>query len=134
MVQEIDCFSRLPTRRFDSPSKSTPSARPQQSQPGQPFSNGQHGAPSPFADKGKTPMSSHKVVCFKCQQPGHFAAPCPKRSLVINDREIEEEEERDLQEQTYDHPTTEYVDEEEEFDQLAMIKLPQPPTPDLGVM
>ena len=69
-------------------------------------------------------MSSQKGVCFKCQQPGHFAAQCPKRSLAIDDREIEEEEERDLQEQTYDPPTTKYVDDEEEFDQLTMIKCP----------
>ena len=69
-------------------------------------------------------MSSQKGVCFKCQQPGYFAAQCPKQSLVIDDREIEEEEERDLQEQTYDPPTTEYVDEEEEFDQLTMITYP----------
>ena len=60
-------------------------------------------------------MSSQKGVCFKCQQYGHFVAQCPKRSLAIDDREIEEEEERDLQEQMYDPATTEYVDEEEEF-------------------
>ena len=44
MVQEIDRYSRLPAKRFDPPSKSTPSTRPQQSQPGQPFNSGQHGA------------------------------------------------------------------------------------------
>ena len=79
-------------------------------------------------------MTSQKGVCFKCQQPRHFAAQCPKWSLAIDDREIKEEEKRDLQEQTYDPPTNEYVDEKEEFDQLAMIKLPQPPTLDLGVV
>ena len=68
-------------------------------------------------------MSSQKGVCFKCHQPGHFAAQCPKRNLAIDDRETEEEE-RYLQEQTYDPPTIEYVDEEEEFDQVAIIELP----------
>ena len=68
-------------------------------------------------------MSSQKGVRFKCQQPRHFAAQCPKRSLAIDDREIEEEE-GELQGQTYDPPTLEDVDEEAEFDQLAMIKLP----------
>ena len=96
MVQEIDRYARLPARRFDLPSKPTPSARPPQSQNGQYFSSGQHGAPSPFADKGKAPMSSQEGVCFKCQQPRHFAAQCPKWSLAIYDREIEEEEEREL--------------------------------------
>ena len=75
-------------------------------------------------------MSSQKGTFFKCQQPGHFAAQCPKRSLTLDGREIEEEE-RYLQEQTYDPPTTEYVDKKEEFDQLVMVKLPQTPKPDL---
>ena len=92
MVQEIDRYSRLLAKRFDPPSKPTPSARPPQSKHGQSFSSGQHGAPSPFADKGKVQMSSQKGVCFKCQQSRHFAAQCPKRSLVIDDREIEEKE------------------------------------------
>ena len=48
---------------------------------------------------------------FQVAKPGHFATQCAKRSLAIDDREIEEEEERDLQEQMYDPTTTEYVDE-----------------------
>ena len=78
-------------------------------------------------------MNLSKGTCFKCQQLGHFAAQCPKRNLAIDDREFEGDE-GDLQEQTYDPPTLENIDEEEEFDQLAMIKLPQPTLPDLGVV
>ena len=62
LVQEIDHFSRLLARRFDPPSRPTPSARPPQSQSSQPIVSGQHGAPTPFADKGKAPMSSQKGV------------------------------------------------------------------------
>ena len=88
MVQEIDRYAIMPTRRFDPPSKPTPPARPPPTQHGQSFNSGQHGSPSPFVNKDKALMSSQKGMCFKCQQPGHFAAQCPKQSLVIDDRKM----------------------------------------------
>ena len=54
--------------------------------------------------------------------------------MAIDDREFEEENEGDMQEHTYDPPTLEDVDEEEEFDQLAMITHPHQVQPDLGVV
>ena len=67
-------------------------------------------------------MSNQRGICFKCQQPGHFAAQCPKRNLAIGEQESEEE--GDVQELTYDPPTLEDLHDEEEFDQLAIVKLP----------
>ena len=77
-------------------------------------------------------MSNQRGICFKCQQPGHFAAQCPKRNLAIGEQESEEE--GDLQELMYDPPTLDDLNDEEKFDQLAIVKLPQPLKLDLGVV
>ena len=66
-------------------------------------------------------MSNQRGICFKCQQPGHFAAQCPKRPLAIGEQASEEE--GDVQEWTYGPPTLDDLNDEEEFDQLAMVKL-----------
>ena len=130
-MQELDNFSRFPAKRFDSTSRPTPPARLPQSHSGQSLSSGQYEVPPPLTDKGKTLVSSQKGTCFNCKQPEHFAAQYPKRSLVIDSRE---EEKGDSHEETYDPPTIEDVEEEEEYDQLAMIKLSQPSKLNLGVV
>ena len=78
-------------------------------------------------------MSNQKGISFKCQQPGHFAAQCPKRALAIGEQESEEKE-GDVQEWMYEPPTIDDLNDEEEFDQLAIVKLPQSSKPDLGVI
>ena len=59
IAQEVERFTRMPAKRFETPSRPTPPVRPPQNQQLGPSSrSGQHGAPSPFADRGKTPMSN----------------------------------------------------------------------------
>ena len=67
IAQEVERFTRVPTKRFETPSRPVPSVRPPQNQQlGSSSSSGQHGAPPPFADRGKAPMSNQKGICFKC--------------------------------------------------------------------
>ena len=78
-------------------------------------------------------MSNLKCPYFRSKQPGHFAAQCPTRSLAIDNQENDKEGE--IQEETYDPPTIDdVVEEDEEYDQLTMIKLSQPTKPDLLVV
>ena len=90
MVQELDRYPRFQTKKFKSAPQPNPSARPPGTQAGQNLNHGLLGAP-PTIDKGKTQVSTLKGPCFRCNQPGHHAAQCPKRSLAIETREDEEE-------------------------------------------
>ena len=78
-------------------------------------------------------MSNQRGICFKCQQPGHFAAQCPKRNLAIDELESEVEEGY-VHELTHDPPTLDDLDDEEEFDQLPIVKLSQPLKPNLKIV
>ena len=78
-------------------------------------------------------MINVKGLYFICNQHGHHVANCPTRSLTIDNRK--DDKEGDIQEETYVPPTIDnVVEEDEECDQLAMIKLPQQAKPGLGVV
>ena len=78
-------------------------------------------------------MSTLKGSFSRYNQFGHQAAHCPTRRLAIDTQEEDKNEE--IEEKTYDAPIINDVAEEEgQYEQMAMIKLPQPNKSYLGVV
>ena len=83
-------------------------------------------------DRGKAPVAQRekdpKSICFRCNQPGHFAAQCPLRALYIGDPELEEPAAKEpSDEEVYEAATEimdEYVEDEEVLgmDQLGVVR------------
>ena len=83
-------------------------------------------------DRGKAPVAQRekdpRSICFRCNQPGHFAAQCPLRALYIGDPELEEPAAKEpSNEEVYEADTElmdEYVEDEEVLgmDQLGVVR------------